>query len=217
MEEIIAQKKQLSKVQRKNDNDELKGIFFLYGKHDSGKSSALAWLAFSLVYGGQGINIVEQNYNNLRNNLRATGHRKKNTLAFPDIRVIVPYKNTYIFISLYGDDLKSINANISFFEGKLDYRKIYYLNEMGLRHLNQTEQDYYNKYSPSVFVSACFYSQYVEAPLRAFEIKNHRFTQMTSWIQMPHTKIINNNSFDCKISKYGDLLKKLIDESLILP
>lgn len=217
MEEIIAQKKQLSKVQRKNNNETLKGIFFLYGKHDSGKSSALAWLAFSLVYGRQGINMVQQNYNCWRNALRAKGHKIKNTLAFPDIRVIVPYKNTYIFISLYGDDLKSINATISFFEGKLDFRKIYYLDVMGLRLLNQTEQDFYNKYYPSVFVSACFYSQYVEAPLRVFEINNHRSTQMTSWIQMPHTKIINNNSFDCKIRKYGDLLKKLIDESLKLP
>ena len=213
MEEIIAQKKQLSKVQRKNNNDTLKGILFLYGKHDSGKSSALAWLAFSLVYGRH----AQQNYNNWRNNLRATGRRNNNTLAFPDIRVIVPYKNTYIFISLYGDDLKSINANISFFEGKLDYRKIYYLDVSGLRHLDQTEQDYYNKYSPSVIVSACFYTQFVEAPLRVFEMNNHRFTQMTSWIQMPHTKIINYNSFDYKIKKYGDLLKKLIDGSLLLP
>ena len=210
MDVKIALKNQLHTNNHKRYAKPLKGIFYLYGKHNSGKSSALAWLAFSLVYGSQGSNVVQQEYNSWRNTIRAKGHRNKNTLAFPDIRVIVPYKETYIYISLYGDDLKSINKNISFFEGNFNYKKVYFLDGMGLRQLKQSEQDYYNMYSPTVLVSACFYTQSVEAPLRVFEQKNHRSTQMTCWTQMPYIKVINNLQFHSKINKLRRSSNKMI-------
>lgn len=204
---------QLLKDSKKLYEDPLKGLFFLYGQHDTGKSTALAFLAYLLALDGQPEEeILKQFEANRKEKVMKRIHKKD---AHPDMRVIVPYKGIYVYIALYGDSKDDIEKNVFFFEGSL--RTISIFDKGSIRPLKKTESEYYALYPPAVCVSACFESNNAEAPLKYFADKKYLYTQMTTWLRIEKTPKFTPSAFPKKWGKYGSLLKRLIDECLLLP
>lgn len=209
---------QLPEDRRKKYSDQLKSILYLYGQHDAGKSTTLGWLLFYLAYGNNNEDLVSRQFDEWKDKLRR-GNKKKN--SFPDIRVIVPYEvkeaTVNVYIALFGDTLETNEANVFFFEGRLDYKKVYILDKnKGIRKLNDQEKVYYSLYRPSVCVSASFYTRLVEEPLWYFAGKKHLYSCMTNWICIPRCPEKNDEQIKNKCQCYAKLLKRLIDESLML-
>jgi hypothetical protein len=190
----------------------LKSILYLYGQHNAGKSTTLGWLIFYLAYCGKEDSFVYEQFNYWKKKLKKRNKRKN---SFPDIRVIVPYEGKYVYIALYGDNLEATEANVFFFEGRLDYKKIRIFDSQ-VRPLEDNEKDYYKQYTPSVCVSASFYSRLVEEPLWYFAGKKHFSTCMTNWVYIPRNNDKDDSSIEKKSKNYARLLKRLIDESLKL-
>lgn len=196
--------------------DPLKSILYLYGEHDSGKSTTLGWLAFYLAYATSDESFIDEQFHQWVKELKTKTRRK---VTFPDFRAIIPYDVnetiSYVYISLFGDLLSATEANVFFFEGRLDDKKILLFDKSsGPRKLNDNERDYYNLFPPSVCISASFQDRKIEEPLWYFAGKKHFTTCMTNWIYMPKAPKVNIGDFKKKYKDYAKLLKRLIDESL---
>ena len=194
--------------------DPLKSILYLYGEHDSGKSTTLGWLAFYLAYATSDESFIDEQFHQWVKELKTKTRRK---VTFPDFRAIIPYDvndtTSYVYISLFGDLLSATEANIFFFEGRLDSTIYIYDKKSGFNKLVK-EKDYYNLFPPSVCISACFQDRKIEEPLWYFAGKKHFSTCMTNWIYMPKAPKVNIGEFKKKYKDYAKLLKRLIDESL---
>ncbi len=196
----------------------LKGLFYLVGQHDAGKSTALAWLAFSLAYDGLTEDEVFEKFERFR--LQRVAARKNHQDAFPDMRVIVPYKGIYVYITLYGDEEEPIALNVEFFEGRLHNSTIYIFCEGKLRRLKPNEREYHTLYPPSVCISASHYYKGKEKPLKLFMDKMLLHTCISCWVLIPRTpdkewKTASAGAFRKKYEAFAGRLKRLINECLI--
>lgn len=202
----------LARSSKQRPASPLKGLFCLYGKHDTGKSTALAWLAYLLALDGQPEEEILKQFEADRK--KKVSRRIHKTDAYPDMRIIVNYRGIYIYIALYGDSKEHIEKNVEFFEGSLSIRTICVFDKGSIRPLNATESDYYTLFPPSVCVSACYESSQVEASFKYYAGKKHLYAQMTKWIYIERTSKLAPSAFPAKWKKYGSLLKGLIDECL---
>ena len=192
----------------------IEGLFCLYGQHDTGKSTALAWLAFSLAYDGLTESEIYDKFESERQ--QRIARRRTKTDAFPDMRVIVPYKGIFVYIALYGDSKEHIVKNVDFFEGSLGIGTISIFDKGELRNLKSEERDYHNLFPPAICVSACFWGIKQEEPLKRFMDEKHRHTSIATWVQIPRVPKTDSEQFKTKFKQYGELLKRMINESLIL-
>ena len=191
----------------------IEGLFCLYGQHDTGKSTALAWLVFSLAYDELTESEIYDKFESERQQRAAC--RKNRTDAFPDMRVIVPYKGIYVYLALYGDSKEQIENNVKFFEGSLGIGTISIFDRGELRNLKSEERNYHNLFPPTICVSACFWGAKQEEPLRRFMDEKHRHNSIATWVQIPKDLKTDSEEFKTKFKQYGKLLKRMIDESLI--
>lgn len=195
--------------------DPLKSILYLYGEHDSGKSTTLGWLAFYLAYSSHAESFIEEQFHQWVKELKTKTRRK---VTFPDFRAIIPYEvndtTSYVYISLFGDLLSATEANVFFFEGRLVSTIYIYDKKSGFRKLAKEEKDYYNLFPPSVCISASFQDKRIEEPLWYFAGKKHFSTCMTNWLYMPKAPSVDAEDFKQKNKEYAKILKKLIDKSL---
>ena len=196
----------------------LKGLFYLVGQHDAGKSTTLGWLAFSLAYDGLTEDEIFEKFERFR--LQRVADRKNHQDAFPDMRVIVPYNGIYVYITLYGDEEEPIALNVEFFEGRLHNSTIYIFCEGKLRNLKPNEREYHTLYPPSVCISACHYYKGKEKPLKQFMDKMLLHTWISSWVYIPRTpdkewKATGAGAFRRKYEAFAGRLKRMTDECLI--
>ena len=174
----------------------LVGIYYLYGTMNVGKTTLLARLAFLLsMLRKHSAKAREETYREFvkyKKDNRSKNPKKKD--AFPDIRVIVHYGyNKYAYIATPGDDIVNTEANLHFFEGRLDYKEVYILKNQKLRPLSEDEIDYYQRYRPTLCLSACRTRGLVELPLKYFAEIKHNSTDVLQWIRItkvPKKKII---------------------------
>lgn len=204
--------RQLGQDGDKKLKDPLNGIFCLYGPHNSGKSTSLGWLIFLLCHYGK----CEEEIQELFDNYLRSQKRRKYRDAFPDIIVIVPYKCKdevkYVYVATKGDDYYSVESNVFFFEGRLIYSKVKIFRNGRFGRLTPGEADYYSLYPPSVCVTACYYGDSVELPMKFYFDKKHPVTCMCTVIS-----ISNSGDFKRKYHDYGTYLKRLIDDCLKFP
>lgn len=181
---IIAQ---LPVDSQKKYRHHLSGIYFIYGTRNVGKTTLLARLAFLLsMLRKHSAKAREETYLEFmqyKKEHHIKDPKKKN--AFPDIRVIVHYGyKKYAYIATPGDDIVNTEANLHFFEGRLDYKVVYILKNQKLRPLSEDEKDYYQCYQPTLCLSACRTRGLVELPLKYFADKKHNSTDVLQWIRI---------------------------------
>lgn len=181
-------------------SDSLMAIYYLFGIANTGKTTVLARLAFNLsllhkhTFGAKKATYNEfQKYKSLH---KTTNPKKKD--AFPDIRLIVHFgRNQYAYIATPGDDIAQTEANINFFEGKLNYEEIYILEHGKLRQLSVSEINYYKLYRPTICISSCRTQGLAELPLQYFAAKKNNYTRVIQWIKLEkarnNKRAIKNN------------------------
>ena len=165
----------------------LKGIYYLFGTSNVGKTTTLVRLAFLLsVMKKRSMRAkidIYKEFMNYKDSHKVTDPKKKD--AFPDIRVIVHMGYMkYAYIATHGDDIIQTEANLFFFEGRLKYDIIYILKNGKLRKLSVNEEDYYSLYPPTICLSACRTHGMMEFPLKYFADKKHNYTNVTQWIRI---------------------------------
>lgn len=193
--------------------DPLNGIFCLYGPHNSGKTTSLGWLIFLLCHYGKSEDEIQELFDNY---LRSQKRRKYRN-AFPDIAVIIPYKCNkdevkFVYVATRGDDYYSVESNVFFFEGRLDYSKVKIFRYGSFEKLTFVEKNYYDLYPPSVCGTACYYGDSVDLPMKYYFDKKHPVTCMCKAIGIP-----KSGNFNSKYHSYGTYIKRLTDDCLKLP
>jgi hypothetical protein len=123
------------------DNSKL--LLVLYGKARQGKTTTLMNLAIRLAGGGP---VMEKK-------IRAIFKNKNRTI---DNRIIIEYKDQWIYIATGGDSWNVCKVNCNFFEKNFDSKlNIYLIDASGLRSLSLDEKKKFNNHTPKVVVSAC--------------------------------------------------------------
>ena len=152
----------------KKNKLELKAFLVLWGAGDSGKTSTLKMLFEELFKNPATQNIPIQIVNFL------SSHK--------DFRIIIRYKNIYIYLSTYGDSQEDTQANIAFFDGELDNNRIYfYLPGTEVKRLDN-DINYLQEYTPSFCISASRVDGRIPFPLEYYGDKMRIHTSSIVWL-----------------------------------
>lgn len=119
-------------------------LIVLYGKSNQGKTTTLMELAINLAGGGPAMD----------KSIKAIFNKKS---KLNDVRIIIEYKDVFIYIASGGDAWSICKGNTNFFESQFSKQIIYIIDASGLRQMSSEEKISFKmkKSKPKVAICAC--------------------------------------------------------------
>ena len=119
-------------------------LIVLYGKSNQGKTTTLMELAINLAGGGPAMD----------KSIKAIFNKKS---KLNDVRIIIEFKDVFIYIASGGDAWSICKGNTNFFESQFSKQIIYIIDASGLRQMSSEEKISFKmkKSKPKVAICAC--------------------------------------------------------------
>lgn len=147
---------------------ELMGFIVLWGVGKSGKTSTLRMLFEEMFRDPKTKNVPITITSFLSN------HK--------DFRIIIRYKELFVYLSTYGDTLEDTQANISFFDGEYANNRLHiYQPGFDVKQLDDGI-NYLQDFTPSFCISACRSDGRVPLPLEYYVEKMRIHTSSIVWL-----------------------------------